>query len=101
MCKLDRFQWLLAVHLLTVTSLLRGDDWPQWLGPRRDAVWRETQIVETFPAGGPPIRWRTPIGGGYAGPAVAKGRIYVTDRRLATGTTNPSDPFARGIIAGT
>ena len=27
--------------------------------------------------------WRAGIGGGYAGPAVAGGRVYVTDRQLA------------------
>jgi outer membrane protein assembly factor BamB len=57
-----------------------GDDWPQWLGPRRDGVWRETGIVDRFPKGGPPVLWRTPVGGGYAGPAVAEGRVFVTDR---------------------
>ena len=30
------------------TSILRADDWPQWRGPKRDGVWRETGIVERF-----------------------------------------------------
>jgi len=77
-----------------------ADDWPQWLGPQRDAVWRETGIVESFPAGGPPVRWRTKIGGGYAGPTVAAGRVYVADRQLAPGVSNPADPFQRGKIPG-
>jgi outer membrane protein assembly factor BamB len=92
------------VVLLPLTLLLptvRGDDWPQWLGPQRDGVWRETGIVEKFPAGGPPVQWRREVGGGYAGPAVAGGRVYVTDRLLAKGTNNPADPFARGIVPGT
>ena len=25
-----------------------GEDWPQWRGPNRDGVWRETDIVEKF-----------------------------------------------------
>lgn len=79
---------------------LRADDWPQWLGPERDAVWRETGIVESFPAQGPPVRWRTAIGAGYAGPAVAKGKVFVTDRQLAEGANNPSNPFQRGTIPG-
>jgi hypothetical protein len=29
---------------------LQADDWPQWLGPKRDGVWREKGIVEKFPA---------------------------------------------------
>jgi outer membrane protein assembly factor BamB len=64
-------------------------------------VWRETGIVEKFPAQGPPVRWRTKIGGGYTGPAVAQGRVYVMDRQVAKGSSNPADPFARGKIPGT
>jgi outer membrane protein assembly factor BamB len=77
-----------------------ADDWPQWLGPNRDSVWRETGIIEEFPAGGPPVRWREPIGAGYSGPIVAKGRVYLTDRRLAQDASNPSDPFQRGSVHG-
>src|SRR5437660_8047036 len=77
-----------------------ADDWPQWLGPQRDSIWRETGIVEKFPEGGPPVLWRIPVGGGYSGPAVVKGRVYLTDRELATGASNPANPFARGIIPG-
>lgn len=69
-------------------------DWPQWLGPNRDAVWAETGIVKSFPKGGPKEQWRVPIGGGYAGPAVAGGKVYVTDRVLKAGTVDPKDPFA-------
>ena len=68
--------------------------------PARDSVWRESGIVEKFPTNGPPVRWRASIGGGYAGPSVAKGRVYVTDRQLAEGVKNPADPFARGEVRG-
>ncbi len=83
-----------------VQANLVADDWPQWLGPERDGVWRENGIVEKLPADGLKIRWRVPIGGGYAGPAVAKGRVYVMDRQLAEGATNPSNAFSRGEIPG-
>src|SRR5215813_8240740 len=86
---------------LIAYSPLRADDWPQWLGPQRDSVWRESGIVEKFPDGGPSIRWRVPIGSGYAGPAVAMGRVYVTDRRLGPRANNPSNPFDRGSVPGT
>ena len=56
-----------------------ADDWPQWMGPNRDNVWRESGIIEKFPNGGPKVLWRTPIAGGYAGPAVAGGNVFVTD----------------------
>src|SRR5436190_272791 len=75
-----------------------ADDWPQWMGPKRDGVWRETGIVDSFPKDGPPVRWRVKIGGGYAGPAVAAGRVFVTDRQLKEGASAPADPFKRGSI---
>src|SRR5690606_2433769 len=56
-----------------------ADDWPQWMGPKRDNIWRESDLLETFPEGGPRIVWRAPVAGGYAGPAVAGGRLFVTD----------------------
>ena len=80
-------------------STIRADDWPQWLGPRRDGVWRETGIVVDVPAA-PKARWRTAIGAGYAGPAVAGNRVFVTDRLLPEGVQNPANPFARGEIPG-
>lgn len=51
----------------------RADDWPQWMGPRRDGVWREAGIVRGIPPGGLPAKWRVPVKGGYAGPAVVGG----------------------------
>ena len=73
-----------------------ADDWPQWLGAKRDGVWRESGILKEFPDGGPKVNWRVPIGGGYAGPAVAKGKVYVTDRQLAKDATNPDNPICPG-----
>jgi outer membrane protein assembly factor BamB len=59
----------------------RADDWPQWRGPTRDGVWRETGLVDKFSSAQLPICWRAPIGSGYSGPTVAAGRVYVTDRQ--------------------
>ena len=60
-------------------SAAQADDWPQWMGPSRDDEWREQGIIEKFPAGGAEIKWRVSIAGGYSGPAVASGKVYVTD----------------------
>jgi outer membrane protein assembly factor BamB len=83
-----------------VLAAARADDWPQWLGPKRDGVWRETGILEKFPKDGPKVRWRTPIGIGYAGPAVAGGKVYVTDRVLDGGDSNPDSGFTKQKVAG-
>lgn len=70
-----------AALLLALVSLAPalGDDWPQWMGPQRDNVWRETGVIDAFPKGGAKVIWRVPVAGGYAGPAVAAGRVYVAD----------------------
>ncbi len=91
---------LLAVLFGSFTCAARADDWPQWLGPKRDGVWRESGIVDTFPAQGPPVRWRVPIGAGYAGPAVVGNRIYVTDRVLADDAKNPASGFSKNVLEG-
>jgi outer membrane protein assembly factor BamB len=83
---------LLAVLLIAPAA--QADDWPQWMGPDRDAVWKETGIVEKFPEGGPKKLWSTPVHQGYAGPAVANGKVYVTDWTVAPGAKASTNPFA-------
>jgi len=41
---------LTGLLLLTATAHAIADDWPQWGGPQRDLVWRESGIVDTHPA---------------------------------------------------
>lgn len=77
----------------------QAEDWPHWLGPTRDNVWHASGIVQNFPEAGPKIRWRAPLGGGYAGPAVAEGRVYVMDYQTQ-GDTTP-DPGKRNDLDGT
>lgn len=79
------------VLLLTTITPISADDWPQWMGPQRDGVWREDQIVEKFPAGGPPVVWRAKVGAGYSGPAVANGKVYIADRLLAADSKNHNE----------
>lgn len=88
---------LLICNLLAAATV--ADDWPQWLGPTRDDVWRETGIVEKFPEGGPKFLWRVSLAGGYSGPAVVGGKVYVTDFVRATGD-GKNDPMSRAEISG-
>jgi outer membrane protein assembly factor BamB len=75
-----------------------GDDWPQWMGPRRDGQWRETGVLRTFPKEGPKLLWKVPIAGGYAGPAVAHDHVFVTD--FVTDGTRENDPGKRVELTG-
>ncbi|MEX2308734.1 MAG: PQQ-binding-like beta-propeller repeat protein [Pirellulales bacterium] len=74
-----------CVTLSLAATYAAADDWPQWGGPQRDLVWRESGIIgklrDVDPATGMlPRVWTAQIGSGYAGPAVANGRVFVTDR---------------------
>jgi hypothetical protein len=70
---------------LTTTSL-HAQDWPQWRGVQRDGVWTNTGVVERFPDPGLQVTWRVPIRGGFAGPAVAGGRVFVLDYQETPGS---------------
>ena len=70
---------LLCVLSIITAGTIQADDWAQWGGPKRDCVWRETGIVRTLPPGTLPRVWSVPIGEGYSGPAVADGKVFVTD----------------------
>src|SRR5665213_1924153 len=72
-----------------------ADDWPQWMGQKRDGVWREQGLVTRFPKEGLKVRWRSPIGGGYGGPAVANGRVYAADYVANPDVKRPKSPFQR------
>ena len=57
-------------------------DWPQWRGPRRDAVCRETGLLAQWPAEGPPLAWKiTGLGSGHSSIVVARGKIYTMGLR--------------------
>lgn len=90
--------WRLLILAVIGVPCASADDWPQWMGPQRDNVWREKGIIQKFPEGGPKILWRTPIAGGYAGPAVAAGKVFVTD--YVTSDNVKVDNFDRQEFTG-
>ena len=55
-------------------------DWPGYLGPRRDGTSTETGLLRTWPKEGPKVLWTVPLGAGFAGPAVSRGKVYLLDR---------------------
>ena len=53
-------------------------DWPQWRGPKRDAVSTETGLLDAWPEGGPKLLWKTTgMGRGWCSPIIVKGMIYI------------------------
>jgi alcohol dehydrogenase (cytochrome c) len=76
-------------HLAAVTTLFAiwatgtlGADWPQWQGPDRNAISKETGLLKEWPEDGPPLAWRIDeVGGGYSAPSIAAGRLFGMSNR--------------------
>ena len=68
----------LAAAILTGSLTgIYADDWPQWRGPNRDAVSKETGLLESWPAEGPQLKWKTErLGEGYASVVVSNGLLH-------------------------
>ncbi|HEX6046939.1 MAG TPA: PQQ-binding-like beta-propeller repeat protein, partial [Pyrinomonadaceae bacterium] len=57
-------------------------NWPQWRGPNRDGVSKETGLLKQWPAEGPPLVWQaTGAGRGYSSFSVANGRLFTMGLR--------------------
>jgi outer membrane protein assembly factor BamB len=68
----------LLLILPALPGRVRGDDWPQWRGPERTGLSRETGLLKEWPKDGPELLWkRKNIGGGYSTPAVVGDHIYL------------------------
>ena len=50
----------LAVSVLATfaAASARASDWTQWQGPDRNAVSRETGLLQEWPKDGPPLAWK-------------------------------------------
>ncbi len=67
---------------LVFCSTALGADWPQWRGPDRTEVSRETGLMKEWPESGPNRLWMTDRAGlGYAGIAVVGDTVYTMGAR--------------------
>src|SRR5438094_9610809 len=67
----------LLAFLLALAPAVRADDWPQWRGPNRDNVSKETGLLADWPKDGPKLLWTFDAAGiGYSGPAVVGNRLF-------------------------
>jgi len=73
-------RFIYTICFLLITPLLFAQEWPDWRGVNRDAVWRETGIIQRFESEVLPHKWSVEISSGYSGPTVANGKVYITDR---------------------
>ncbi len=67
---------LLVLALIT-DSQSQAADWPQWRGPERNGVSRETGWLDAWPANAAPkLAWTAQVGKGHSAVSVAEGRAF-------------------------
>ena len=72
--------FLLAVIIAMLGICNVWADWPQYLGPNRNATSDEKGLLRSWPAEGPKVLWTFDLGAGYGGGAISKGKVYLLDR---------------------
>jgi len=72
----------LSLCFSAVSAQTRTSDWPQWRGPERTGISKESGLLKQWPAGGPKLLWQLKdIGDGYSGPSVVGTRLYLMSNR--------------------
>ena len=69
----------IVILVFAKVQAARAADWPQFRGPERNAISKETGLLRQWPADGPKVLWSTEVCQGYAGPAVVGRRVYLHD----------------------
>jgi outer membrane protein assembly factor BamB len=62
-----------------IATTAQAADWPQFRGPDRDNISKETGLLREWPPDGPKVLWTVPVGEGYAAAAIVGGRVYFND----------------------
>ena len=70
---------LTSVVVASSIAIVGAENWPQFRGPARDGISRETGLLRQWRAGEPKVLWTVPVGQGYAGAAILDGRVYHND----------------------
>ena len=63
-------------------------DWPQFHGPNRDSICRESSLLQEWPKDGPRLLWKLEgLGRGYSTVSIAGGKIFTMGDRVVDGET--------------
>src|SRR4029079_5541949 len=72
----------LAAAVLLAVGAVHASDWPQWQGPDRTRISKETGLLKEWPVAGPRLIWTANgLGEGYGSMAVAGERVYLQGAR--------------------
>ena len=94
-----RRAWIIGMGSAGLAAILppaRGSDWPQFRGPERNGISKESGLLHKWPAAGPRLLWSVPVAEGYAGAAIEGGSIITTTMRASP---NGRSTAARSMAA--
>ncbi len=75
------FRVILLFSILSGSLLSSAqNNWPQYLGPDRNATIKNVSIAESWPDAGPKKLWSIPLGSGYGGASIYENEVFVLDR---------------------
>lgn len=74
---------ILALLFLTAHVMAQANvNWPQWRGPNRDGISKESGLLKQWPEGGPSLVWKaTGAGRGYSSFSISNGKLYTMGLR--------------------
>lgn len=80
-----------CLSMMVLQGTVWAGDWPNWRGPNRDGISRETGWNPARLDDGPKILWRQQIGVGFSSMAVADGRVYTMGNTAQAGDEKGKD----------
>ncbi|MFH0759473.1 MAG: PQQ-binding-like beta-propeller repeat protein [Bacteroidota bacterium] len=70
----------LMVVVFICLANVNAQDWPQYLGPGRNSVSPQKNLLLSWPENGPEVLWTVKVGPGNGGPVAKDGKVYILDR---------------------
>lgn len=79
--KIKQSRFYIPLVLLFASLVgIQAQDWPQYLGPGRNAVSGQKNIIRSCPSQGPEVLWTVDVGIGFGGPVIKNNKVYLLDR---------------------
>jgi len=77
--EMKRYITIFALFFICMANV-HTQDWPQYLGPTRNSISPQKNLLRSWPENGPAVVWTVDVGIGFGGPVVKDGKIYLLDR---------------------
>ncbi len=70
-------RYFVVLFLLSLTTTVSAQDWPQFRGPNRDGVSLDSNLLGKWPEAGPKLLWTaTGAGRGYSSFSITDGKLF-------------------------